>query len=186
MHHFQTCVHPEVIQMYSNQISSLSVWMNKVQTDPIISIHLQSLLMMQRITGSVTKSLFPHVLTKQKYYLVFNEQHEIGWQQFHEGFITHRWAQLQHEYYLSIGSCRSGKVWARELIRHLWQINYAMWHFRNNCLHQNKQLLDELEGRPILLSAIRAELLQGLDGLHQNLQFLFDQFRHSNLENMDT
>lgn len=117
---------------------------------------------------------------------MFNEQHEIGWQQFREGFITFRWAHLQHEYYKSIGSRRSGKVWAKELIRQLWKINYAIWHFRNTTLHENKQLLDELEGRPVLLLSIRAELTQGLDGFHHNLQYLFDQFATTNVNEYDT
>jgi hypothetical protein len=76
-----------------------------------------------------------------------------------------------------IGSKRTGLSWASAFITQLWNLNYQVWTFRNDTLHNTQHILDDLNGKTTLIEAIRYELHQGKDELHDNYSpfFLFFQ-----------
>ena len=51
-----------------------------------------------------------------KYKRLAKGQDETGWRRFLEGMMCGDFRKLQHAYYLSHGSMKSGKWWAQQLI----------------------------------------------------------------------
>jgi hypothetical protein len=109
--HLHSCHSVASTQLFFKNLEKLATWLKHMDTDPVIHHHLISVLSIWR---SHNKPPFPYpcILTKRKYYEAFKEQESIGWQQFMEGLLTRQWSVLQHQYYQSIQSRRSGKVWA--------------------------------------------------------------------------
>jgi hypothetical protein len=180
--HLLTCNSTAAVSAYYSSLETFQKWLDKMHTDPIISIHLIATLQSLRATGKVSPNLFPNILNKKKYYEAFQAQNKIGWMQFHEGLITKQWAILQDQHYKAIGHRRSGKTWASELITQLWHINHSIWIHRNEILHHSDQILDELHGKPFLLEAITYELNLGKSELHQKFFpfFFFLYNQHNN------
>jgi hypothetical protein len=145
-------------------LESLSECMQKTDTDPILHHHLLAVLSTRGRTPTSMKYMpYPCVLTKHAHYEVFKLQDTIGWKQFTEGLISTQWVVLQHKYYQSINSRRSGKSWAAQLISKIWEVNTTSWTYRNQQLHSNSDFLNQLHGQTYLDTAIdKMQILHGL------------------------
>jgi len=174
--HLRQCQNEESRSAYLLALDKLEKWLQTVHTDPYIKIHLIAVLQTMRTGGNTLRNLFPNVLMKPEHYEAFFSQHELGWEQFHDGIITFHWARLQDKYYRSIGSRRSGRTWAADLVTQLWNVNWQVWNHRNKSLHESINVLDNLKGRQALLDAITHELNRGKDELHENFSPFFSFF----------
>ena len=70
-------------------------------------------------------------------HLAVQQQNNIGWQSFIEGFWSSQWRAHQQQYLSSIKSKRSSLLWISKLQRRIWLIPWKMWEHRNNVLHAN-------------------------------------------------
>lgn len=176
MHHLTHCKSPESIRHYHSVLEKLSQWMQSVHTDPILQHHIIATLSCLRSQDDMRQLPFPCILSKRQHYQAFREQSSIGWTQFSQGLISSKWAQIQHSYYQSLGKRNNGLNWAAKLIVQLWEINYQVWTFRNNSLHNNQKFLRQLHGESHLNSSITLEFHQGLNILPTQLApfFLYD------------
>ena len=174
--HLTNCLSQEAIQEYITHLENLSSWMRKVDTDPIILHHVIATLATLRQNTHTRPLPYPCILTKRKYYNIFKDQELIGWTQFSQGLLSTKWAILQHEYYTSIGSKRSGLVWASHLILQLWDINQKIWVYRNHQLHTNTTLLHQLHGTEYLDTAINREFCIGKGNLPTPFSPFFSQY----------
>ena len=94
------------------------------------------------------------------------EQDEIGWWNFMLGRISKKFALIQDLHFKSIGSKKGGGVWARKLIKHVWELCWHMWDHRNSIKHKGETALDQRkldEAR----QEVREEFAKGVIGLLQ-------------------
>ena len=92
----------------------------------------------------------------------------IGWVGFVEGLLTPKWAQLQEEYFRSLGFRRTGQRWAVNLSKQIWKLIFAMWDHQNSILF-TKNKVDELSGLDKLKQAIIREKSLGIGDMHPSL-----------------
>jgi hypothetical protein len=180
--HLTTCPSREVISEYSLRLENLSSWLQQVNTDPIIHHHLIALLSILRTNNDIRPLPYPCILTKRTYYDTFKAQEAIGWKQFTQGLISDKWSTLQQSYYSSIqDSHRTGIAWASQLIIQLWDINLHIWLYRNNRLHENNTLLQQLHGQSYLDAAIEKEFCRGKGNLPTPFSPFFSKYTLSEL-----
>ena len=66
------------------------------------------------------------------------------------------WREIQHNYFVYLGSRRTGARWVSALVTKLWQVAWDQWDDRNGALHKTP-LAIELRGALTLDRAIRIE-----------------------------
>ena len=101
------------------------------------------------------------------------EQRSIGWDRFLEGKLSPLWCQLQSEYFHSDSKYgRSGSLWTSRLIREGWTLLRAVWDFRNEAIN-DREIKENLEGRPLVIEAIQFEWRIGLNRLPITFSYMF-------------
>jgi len=77
----------------------------------------------------------------------FEQQCEIGWDEFLRGRISSKWGATVNEYYrnMNLNQYHSDKTWETKVIHSTWQIFLQTWQARNNLLHG----ADDTENRAI-------------------------------------
>jgi hypothetical protein len=76
-----------------------------------------------------------------------DEQADLGWDKFVDGFIATSWMATQQSYLEYIVKKTTGKRWASRLIVQLWEITWDMWR------HQMK-ILDNPDSQSLLAQMI--------------------------------
>ena len=152
--HVIRCKHQAAIQLWHQQMKSLTQWLRSNQTD-------------ERITYTIITNLRrwgaedppEHSTAPRLHLLCHQAQTSIGWDAFMQGKLSLEWADQQTLYFQSLGLRRTGKRWVIELIKKLWNVSWTMWDHRNNVLHSNDShaVLGSLE----LRQQIEREFLMG-------------------------
>jgi hypothetical protein len=55
------------------------------------------------------------------------------------------WETLQQEYYDLVQSRRTGASWSAMLLQRLWRISRALWEHRNEILHQQENIVTQVQ-----------------------------------------
>jgi hypothetical protein len=102
--HIWKCQYPRAIDVWTQAIANLEVWMQKQRTQPgIIQVICAKLLAWQRgFTEEIPVGTF-HSLQA-----VVQKHDEVGWQSLLEGRPSLGRSEVQQRYYEYIGSRRSG------------------------------------------------------------------------------
>ena len=90
--------------------------------------------------------------------LLIADQSRIGWDQLFRGRISHRWATLQQEHLVTVGSKSkqlTGRLWAVRVIQTLWVAFFELWEARNQVVHGADLLQYKERQKTRLLSEIR-------------------------------
>jgi hypothetical protein len=142
----------------------LEGWLNAKQTDP----DLQHIIISYLCTWKDEKHWDPSS------FFVFDEliqqQSNIGWRRFFEGWFCTDWALLQQAYYKSIKSHRSGKRWTIALITKLWNIAWDLWEHRNGVLHNCQNTVVDREDR-----ATNRDVAEAFNTLQSMLLLIHDR-----------
>jgi hypothetical protein len=121
--HVWQCQDPRALNVWTQAIANLEIWMQTQRTQPdIIKVICAKLLAWQRGYRGDTSRNLPAVVQKQD---------EIGWQSLLEGRPSLGWSEVQNRYYEWLGSRRSGLRWLTALIQKVWD----MWNNRNRVLY---------------------------------------------------
>jgi hypothetical protein len=104
--------------------------MSSVSTDPDIQEVILHHLKGWR-NGSAESMEFAHDLKD-----LIQEQNNIDWQTFFEGWIPLGWEEAQHTFYALLCSHRTGCRWTICLIKKLWNVAWDTREHRNGILHQ--------------------------------------------------
>ena len=94
--------------------------------------------------------------------LAFNSQISIGWYNFLCGFISTSIVNVQQDYFVHIGSRKSGSRWAASLIIQLWKLIHQIWCHRNTIIHETNKI-HSLSGLTPLQQSISIEYEKGYD-----------------------
>ena len=155
--HVLRCRHNK--QVWKQARKPLRRWMRRHDTDPeimdaIIDI-LRNFQKRDDFDSYVPQGYSPDVQ------LCLNAQSHLGITNWLEGYLTYDWAAIQHNYYRSIGSRKTGRRWAVGLSTQLWKMVFYMWDYRNKVLHEKGQV-EKLSGLDIVKRAITTELQRGM------------------------
>ena len=102
-------------------------WLKEIDTDPMLLDLLTSFWHGEEITLDAD---VPPMLQN-----MYKTMVEIGLHQMWTGFLPAGMVQFQEEYYLHIGSKRSGKKWGTDFVGKMIRATHGLWMERNNILH---------------------------------------------------
>jgi Reverse transcriptase (RNA-dependent DNA polymerase) len=133
--HVWLCRGSDSDAIWQKSMVSLAEWMESVQTDPDVQEAILSKLSKWR-TGSDDDGMVPFQLQP-----AIEQQNDIGWSNFIEGWVSFEWELVQQSYYDLIQSRRSGLRWLSSLITKLWQTAWDLWEHRNGVLHKQENMV---------------------------------------------
>ena len=120
--HIILCQNSARTKLYYDSVNKLAQWINKQQTDPLISAMVlkylrtrKTLTMRQCYSGSQSRTLLGWVLAKA--------HDRLGWRNFSEGRIASKYKSIQCQWY------------AANFIAQLIKIINLQWTYRNNFMH---------------------------------------------------
>ena len=102
---------------------------------------------LEHLNAWVSHSEPPALGNNTKLRLALLEQDSIGWYQFVLGLHSSRFADIQHQYFISINKKNTGLRWTTLLIQKLLDVAWDMWQQRNNVLKKSPHelfLIDEM------------------------------------------
>jgi hypothetical protein len=65
-------------------------------------------------------------------------QDAIGWDNFFEGCIAHKWEHIQDAHYTWCRSRKSGRQWTTALIQKLWDVAWDQWEHHISIVYAKK------------------------------------------------
>jgi len=138
--HVWTCSDPGARDIWNKSVDSLDLFLRKQDTDPTL-LHIIKVYLQSWQTG-VAISYSPPRAFEQ----LIQEQSQIGWHRFFEGWFSPGWRDAQQRYYLATRSTRTGRRWVTALIQKFWDIAWDLWEHRNGVLHEKENLVTESLG----------------------------------------
>ena len=161
--HILTCHATESTDLRSSLLMELQDWLVAESTCPWIQDFLIQGL------GSWFSDPMGHEPPGQ-WHITFlpiaRDQLSLGWYTTILGFFHESMVQLQHHYYMSEASRKTGISWAKKVTLKLWNIIYQIWTSRNAFLHETGAI-DRVSGLSQLQQAITAKHARGPGYLHQ-------------------
>ena len=102
------------------------------------------------------------------------EQEHIPFTYIIEGHIVKRWSVAQDIVYRRSGNKnRSGKIWARKLVKLFYGITRDMWSHRNNRLYENTTASTSLKRRKAVLREVRTHIKIGFSAIRNKDKKLY-------------
>ncbi len=130
--HVWKCKGAKADEVWRKALDDLEAWMESVQTDTDIQEAIINKLECWRSGTEVTYTC-PFQLQP-----ALQQQDDIGWGNFLEGWASFEWALIQQDYYDLLQSRRSGLRWLSSLIKKLCQVAWDLWEHRNGILHEQE------------------------------------------------
>ncbi|HEY9815679.1 MAG TPA: hypothetical protein V6D20_07760, partial [Candidatus Obscuribacterales bacterium] len=119
----------------------MSDWFLSSNTDPqIAEVMLQRLR--EWLHGSPPE---PLPCVHPSIQAVAEAQDAVGWELPFSGFWLQAWCPLQQIYFeRALNSPKTGKTWLSQLIRKLYDMAWALWTHRNDVLHRQTEIKEQL------------------------------------------
>ena len=112
--------------LWFRSVMELHKWLLEQDTDPGAAMYI-----IRTIKAWRDGSPLPDTVCTGDWHEAFQEQNNIGWHGFFEGFLSPKWAKLQTDSYDQKGKRNTGKRWGCKLIKRLWAILWEFWELRN-------------------------------------------------------
>ena len=166
--HVWRCQQTHAKTVWKTSMKDLSNWFTEQQTNPQIAEAILTGLHAwhQNVPVQFPTFTFPE-LNK-----TLQQQNEIGWQSFLEGWVSTGWQLIQQRHYQWLESKRSGRRWVIALIKKLWQVAWDQWEHRNATLHKQTSI-PSIEASEHLNTTISAEYHSGSITLLPQDRYLF-------------
>ena len=164
--HVLQCQDPRAKVQWKKSLETLNSWMKEQKTHPGIRVVVIAHLTKWQENGP------DPTLDGQEFFdlpAAIMNQNEVGWQAFIEGCPAQGWRDSQQQYYMYIGSKKTGLRWLSALIRKLWQVAWDMWEHRNGILHDKEKGQAALERE----ERIRDEFDEGWAALDRDTRLMF-------------
>ena len=165
--HLFLCPHPTMTHTRDQSFHKILDWLEEVDTDPM----LLDLLTLFWHGEEITLDADCPPMLKNVYNIIL----EIGLHQMWTGFLPVGMVQFREEYYLQIGSRRSGKKWGTDFVGKMIRATHGLWMERNNMLHL--RTANGIKG--LCLMSMQTAVERQLDLGYENL----DEEDHYLLEN---
>ena len=167
--HVWTCSGGGADGRWEKSLADLWDWMTEQETAPELRDAICDYLRSWRDKSQV---LAGHQCDFPGLQQAVHNQATIGWQAFFEGYLACDWAATQHTYYEWAGSRRTGRRWATEILKKLWNIAWDLWEHRNGYVHTDLQPAKKIEQ---MEKAVRQEFHLGSATLAVGDQPLFSK-----------
>ena len=169
--HILRCQSISSLQVWESSIKHLQEWLLETNTCPDLSTLLITALQQWKTNRQMVR---PHGMTFPRCNELWDAQKGIGWRNALGGSLSNLWKEIQHNYYIFIGSRKTGVRWVSTLIKKLWLISWDQWADRNNILHESP-LADDLSGALTLDRSITMEWNKGTVNMPQRVKRTFPQ-----------
>ena len=126
--HVPICPHPDCDMVQQEAIDGLAVWFDLSHTNPEIQDCICLTLHLRSIDACFAPFASPTIIAAAL------DQDAIGWTNLIEGRISLEWHTAQSHFYASIGSSRTSRWWAEELVQNLLMV-HKMWIAHNDVAH---------------------------------------------------
>ena len=154
---------------WSTALQDLRKWMNRQDTDPILSSTITGILHSWR-SGLPYRSPMTSNPTKAA---ALQAQLALGGWNTLLGRISSQLTDCQQQFYQSKGQRRTGHRWTVGLITQLQLLAFTMWDQRNKVLHEDPLRHHRADDLLTTNAAIDSEWEQGARGLLPQDRFLF-------------
>jgi hypothetical protein len=154
--HVLMCKHIRARNQWTISLAKVKQWMEKQETHPDL---IQRIL--AHLQAWVDDVDPPSKGNNIKIRRALMEQESIGWFQFVLGMHTSRFAEIQHQYYISLDKKYTGRRWTTALITKLWDVSWDMWKLRNDVLKKEPHELFTIEATNQADATIDAEFHEG-------------------------
>lgn len=104
--------------------------------------------------------------------MAIQQQNQIGWKQFIEGFWTSKWRECQQQHFDNINSPASSLLLLSKVQRRIWKIAWLMWEHRNHQLHEEMSSCPAVE-QTAINDEVQNEWNLGLSMLPDRYRYLF-------------
>ena len=136
--HLLQCESPKVQLEWDLRVEELLQWMRDNLTDPNIQTCLLQLLKAIRWPARIHRvGTSPFLRQSPDFQQAIASQKQLGVHCMVEGLLSRRWAHLQSRHFLSIGSRRSGEVWADKAAKQFILFGFHIWQHRNGIQHSD-------------------------------------------------
>jgi hypothetical protein len=135
--HVWRCKGGGTVELWNKAVEDLTNTLRQLKTDPTLQ-HIITLYLHSWWSGETTSYEAPRA-----FYELLQEQQQIGWDRFFEGWWSEKWASIQQQYYNLGKSTRTGRRWATAIVTKLWNIAWDLWEHRNGILHEEENLITQ-------------------------------------------
>jgi len=135
--HVWRCKGGGTAELWNKAIEDLTNTLRQLETDPTLQ-HIITFYLHSWWSGETTSYEAPTA-----FYELLQEQQQIGWDRFFEGWWSEKWASIQQQYYNLGKSTRTGRRWATAIVMKLWNIAWDLWEHRNGILHEKENLITQ-------------------------------------------
>jgi len=135
--HVWRCKGGGTAELWNKAVEDLTNTLRQLETDPTLQ-HIITFYLHSWWSGETTSYEAPTA-----FYELLQEQQQIGWDRFFEGWWSEKWASIQQQYYNLGKSTRTGRRWATAIVTKLWNIAWDLWEHRNGILHEGGNLITQ-------------------------------------------
>jgi hypothetical protein len=137
--HVWVCQGRGANDLWDKALLAFETWCDSVHTDPELT---------KAMISGLQNWWYGHPFntpTNHNVYCTISQQSDIGWGNLLEGWMVIEWETLQQEYYDLVQSRRTGASWSAMLLQRLWRISRALWEHRNEILHQQENIVTQVQ-----------------------------------------
>jgi hypothetical protein len=155
------------VEAWDEAVDGFEAWLVEADTDPAIQYCITQTLRMRDpaslfsayANASSTTLSSPTLEASQ-------EQDDMGIRHFLKKRVSIKWRANQDNYYKSIGSCRSSRLWAENLVSNILTLVHLQWKARNAVVHARDDDLGlKIREGQELQTAIKKHFQMGTSGL---------------------
>ena len=168
--HLLECAAPSAARIWTDELASLSDWMETQGTSLDIR---QSILTGVNHWRSPLWHPAPDSSDRNPAARAVHQQNQIGWQGLFLGRMAEQWEAMQGEYWTKRKRRKSSKKWAATLSRRIWEIPWKLWADRNDTLHKQEEGEHHRLQSEVVDRYIREAFRQGKNGLPLLEQAMF-------------
>ena len=164
--HILLCTEVSATETFADGVYNLEVELNKLRTHPAIATTILFTLF-DRGNSSFQSNIPTSVPAEESEIfeaieMAASEQDQIPFEYIFEGHIVKKWNYAQAMAYRKTGNNhRSGKIWAKKIVKLLYGITRDMWNHRNKRLYDNTTASTSLKRRKTVLREVRTHIRIG-------------------------
>jgi hypothetical protein len=139
--HILYCPHEDRVEACDKAVNGFEAWLVEADTDPAIQYCITQTLQMRdpaslfsAYTNAGSTTLSSPTLEASQ------EQDDIRICHFLKGRVSTKWRANQDNYYKSIGSRCSSRLWAKNLLSNILTLVHLQWKARNAVVHARDDL----------------------------------------------
>ena len=175
--HVVECTSTRMSQHFHECITDLSRWLTAQQTHPNIDSFVIDVLSRRQL------GLLPEEVAPDDIGEAVETQNRIGWTALLEGRMAKQWRQTQSNCHKSVGSRKTARSWAANLVSQLKEIAHSMWLKRDEITQEKLELGIRVQEGETMDDRMREQFALGVEGLPEDKKRLIEEGEEKVLNN---